>query len=230
MLAGVRRVPPRRAQLAFVAARAQCALNPAPRPRRDGAGRRLSGWIGGGVGSMIAANDAVGAIESAVDDDNFGSTYAATQEGYVDADMAGGRGGGGRPRRERTAFVSVSTHASGRGLPSPPASARLELPRQLRGSRLCTPGQSQPATRRPARRAVYPETREWLVSNIQPTYGYGGWQGGADGAMAAHGTARWRGARGPSLGSPVCRLRACARAPCGRGQAGAARAKAGLPL
>ncbi|GBF95896.1 hypothetical protein Rsub_08487 [Raphidocelis subcapitata] len=77
-------------------------------------GRRLSGWIGGGVGSMIAANDAVGAIESAVDDDNFGSTYAATQAGYEDADMA-----------------------------------------------------------------VYPETREWLLSGISP--GYNGYYSGGPG-------------------------------------------------
>lgn len=77
-------------------------------------GRRLSSWIGGpATSSIISENDAVGAIEEAVDADNFGATYRATMEGYRDADAAvypdsipdemglatgwGGGGGGRRP-------------------------------------------------------------------------------------------------------------------------------------
>lgn len=50
-------------------------------------GRRLQSWIGGpGTSSIIAANDAVAAIRRAASSDDFSSSYAATQEGYRDAD------------------------------------------------------------------------------------------------------------------------------------------------
>ncbi|GBF92259.1 hypothetical protein Rsub_05342 [Raphidocelis subcapitata] len=80
------------------------ALSVASGPRR----RLLQGggWYGGaGVRDMMSANDAVGQIQMAVDDDNFGSTYAATRNAYIDADAAAypddiggswwGGGGGG---------------------------------------------------------------------------------------------------------------------------------------
>jgi hypothetical protein len=221
MLAGVRRVPPRRAQLAFVAARAQCALNPAPRPRRDGAGRRLSGWIGGGVGSMIAANDAVGAIESAVDDDNFGSTYAATQEGYVDADMAGGRGGG-RPAAEGADGICVGFHACFRAGAAvaagerPPGvaatAARLPVvhPRAVAaGNAPSGPPRSLPRDARVAGVQHPAYVRLWWLAR------WGGWGDGS----AWHGTLAGRARPQPGKpGLPPPRMRARALRPwSGRG-------------
>ena len=70
------------------------ARRPQPNPTTyTSKGRHLlQGWFGGpGTESIMSANDAVGAIESAVDNDNFASTYAATQEGYADANAAGAR-------------------------------------------------------------------------------------------------------------------------------------------